>query len=64
VAGLGAGAIDAGLNAYAAHKFTARQMAWLHGCWGVGATLGAMAAASVLAAGMPWRRPTACWAWR
>ncbi len=47
IAGLGAGAIDAGLNAYAARHFSARQMAWLHGFWGVGATLGAMAAASV-----------------
>lgn len=55
VAGLGAGAIDAGLNAYAAHQFSARHMAWLHGCWGIGATLGAMAAASVLAAGKPWQ---------
>lgn len=55
VAGLGAGAIDAGLNAYAARHFSARQMAWLHGFWGVGATLGALAAASVLAAGLPWQ---------
>jgi fucose permease len=55
VAGLGAGAIDAGLNAYAARHFSARQMSWLHGFWGVGATLGAMAAAAVLAAGMPWQ---------
>ena len=55
IAGLGAGAIDAGLNAYAARHFSARQMTWLHGCWGVGATLGAMAAASVLAAGLAWQ---------
>lgn len=55
IAGLGAGAIDAGLNAYAARHFSPRQMSWLHGFWGVGATLGAMAAASVLAAGMAWQ---------
>lgn len=55
VAGLGGGAIDAGLNAYAARHFSARQMSWLHGFWGVGATLGAMAAASVLAAGLAWQ---------
>lgn len=54
-AGLGAGAIDSGLNAYAARHFSARQMTWLHGFWGVGATLGAMAAASVLAAGLAWQ---------
>lgn len=55
VAGLGAGAIDAGLNAYAARHFTPRQMTWLHGCWGVGATLGAMATTTVLAAGLAWQ---------
>lgn len=55
VAGLGAGAIDSGLNAYAARHFSARQMNWLHACWGVGATLGASTAAAVLARGMAWQ---------
>ncbi len=39
-AGLGAGAIDAALNVYAARHFSPRMMVWLHGCWGVGALLG------------------------
>ncbi len=54
-AGLGAGAIDSGLNAYAARHFSAAQMNWLHGFWGVGATLSAMAAAGLLARQVPWQ---------
>jgi fucose permease len=37
--GLGAGAVDAALNNYAAVHFAARHMSWLHGCWGVGASI-------------------------
>ena len=40
VAGLGAGAIDAGLNTYVAAHFSARLMQWLHASWGVGVTTG------------------------
>lgn len=40
VAGLGAGAIDAGLNAYIASNFGERLMQWLHASYGVGVTLG------------------------
>jgi len=40
VLGLGSGAIDAGLNGYAARHFSVRHVNWLHGCWGFGATLG------------------------
>ncbi len=54
-AGLGGGAIDSGLNAYAARHFSARQMNWLHACWGVGATLSAMAAAALLTRHFPWQ---------
>ena len=54
IAGLGAGAIDSGLNAYAARHFSARQMSWLHACWGVGATLGAMTTTAILARGVAW----------
>jgi fucose permease len=39
-AGLGAGAIDAGLNTYAAAHFSEGLMQWLHASWGVGVTLG------------------------
>ncbi|MEO8409022.1 MAG: MFS transporter [Propionivibrio sp.] len=38
--GLGAGAVDAGLNHYVAEHFTSKHMNWLHACWGLGATLG------------------------
>ena len=34
--GLGSGAIDAGLNNYGAHHFSARQMNWLHACYSIG----------------------------
>ncbi|MCS6992963.1 MAG: MFS transporter [Anaerolineales bacterium] len=40
VAGLGAGAIDAGLNTYAAAHFSEGVMQWLHASWGIGITLG------------------------
>ena len=39
-AGLGAGAIDAGLNTYVAAHFGEVLMQWLHASWGVGVTLG------------------------
>ncbi len=39
-AGLGAGAIDAGLNTYVATHFGDDLMQWLHASWGVGITLG------------------------
>lgn len=39
-AGLGAGAIDAGLNTFIAAYFSERTMQWLHASWGVGITLG------------------------
>lgn len=38
--GLGAGSIDASLNNYVAQHYSSRQMNWLHGCWGLGATFG------------------------
>lgn len=39
-AGLGAGAIDAGLNTYVATHFGEGLMQWLHASWGIGITLG------------------------
>ena len=39
-AGLGAGAIDAGLNTYVAAHFGEGLMQWLHASWGVGITTG------------------------
>jgi fucose permease len=40
IAGLGAGAIDAGLNTYVAAHFGEGLMQWLHASWGVGITTG------------------------
>jgi fucose permease len=53
--GLGAGAIDAGINAYTAVHFAPRVMSWLHGSWGLGAALGPVIMTSVLTAGLVWR---------
>jgi fucose permease len=39
-AGLGAGAIDAGLNTYVAANFSEGLMQWLHASYGIGVTLG------------------------
>jgi fucose permease len=40
VSGLGAGAIDAGLNTYVASHFGEGLMQWLHASYGIGVTLG------------------------
>ena len=40
VAGFGAGAIDAGLNTYAAAHFSPGLVQWLHASYGIGITLG------------------------
>jgi fucose permease len=56
VAGLGAGAIDAGLNTFAATRFSARMVTWLHACYGMGAATGPVVMTSVLAMHSPWQR--------
>ncbi|MEO7937638.1 MAG: MFS transporter [Burkholderiaceae bacterium] len=53
--GLGAGAVDAGLNHFVARHYAARHMNWLHGCWGIGATLGPMVMGVALAHGLGWQ---------
>ncbi len=55
LAGLGAGGIDAGINAYAAASFSPRVVNWLHASYGVGATLGPLLMTGVLQAGLAWR---------
>ena len=55
VAGLGAGAIDAGLNTFAATQFSARMVNWLHACYGLGAASGPVIMTSVLASHHPWQ---------
>ena len=54
--GLGAGAVDARLNQFVAAHYSARHMNWLHGCWGVGATLGPLIMASALTSAKGWRQ--------
>ncbi len=47
--GIGAGAVDAGLNGFVAKHYEARHMSWLHACWGIGATGGPFVMALALA---------------
>jgi fucose permease len=54
-AGLGGGAIDAGLNTYGAAHFSLRHMNWLHAFYGVGAMIGPALLTLVLIKGLSWR---------
>lgn len=53
--GLGGGAIDASMNAYAARHYSPSLLNWLHAFYGVGAALGPFVASAILAAGYGWR---------
>ncbi|WP_410821334.1 MFS transporter [Micromonospora sp. 050-3] len=53
--GLGSGAVDSGLNAYAAGAFGARHMNWLHAFFGLGVAIGPLIMTGVLSAGLAWR---------
>lgn len=53
--GVGAGAVDAGLNGYVARHYSGRHMNWLHACWGIGATSGPFIIGWALGAGHGWR---------
>lgn len=53
--GLGAGAIDAGLNDFVATNYKAHHMSWLHCFWGVGATLGPIIMAQFISEDNSWR---------
>lgn len=56
VIGMGSGAIDAGLNSYAAEHFSTKHMNWLHAAFGVGATAGPLIVTFVLVHGLQnWR---------
>jgi fucose permease len=54
-AGLGAGAIDAGLNTYVASHFGEGLMQWLHASWGIGITIGPILMTLGLTAYNSWR---------
>jgi fucose permease len=53
--GLGSGAIDAALNAYAARNFSVRHINWLHASWGVGASTGPVIMTAAIAHGPGYR---------
>lgn len=53
--GLGGGCIDAAMNSYIARHYSSKHMIWLHGNWGVGATVGPIIMTSMIAAGHSWR---------
>ncbi|WNG14752.1 MFS transporter [Cystobacter fuscus] len=55
VIGFGSGAIDAGLNTYAAQHFGARHMNWLHAAYSTGAALGPVLTTALLARDAGWR---------
>ena len=55
VSGLGAGAIDAGINTFAAARFSPRVVNWLHACWGIGASISPLIMTAVIAGGRTWR---------
>jgi fucose permease len=55
LSGLGAGAVDAGINAFAAARLRPRTVNWLHACYGAGAALGPLLLTSLMTAGWGWR---------
>ena len=52
--GLGAGAVDAGLNNYVALHCEAKHMSWLHCFWGIGTIIGPIILSAVLRVGGSW----------
>jgi fucose permease len=54
--GLGAGAIDSGLNSFAAHNYSPRIVNMLHAFYGLGTTMGPVLMTTVLLAGSGWQR--------
>lgn len=52
--GLGAGAVDAGLNNYTAVNYPARHFNWLHCMWGVGASISPYIMSYALTGGLGW----------
>ena len=53
--GLGAGSVDAALNAFVALHYKARHMSWLHCMWGVGTTIGPFVMGQCLTGGIGWQ---------
>ena len=55
VAGLGAGAIDSGVNGFGSRAFSPRVLNWLHACWGIGATAGPFVMTAAIEGRHGWR---------
>ncbi len=53
--GIGAGAVDAGLNNYVALHYKARAMNFLHAFWGIGTLVGPFMLSYFFANGLSWR---------
>lgn len=53
--GLGAGAVDSGLNEFVAEHYAAKHMNWLHCFWGIGAMLGPVLISSLVQMSYTWR---------
>jgi fucose permease len=51
----GGGAIDVGLNSYAARKFNARQITWMHAVYGLGAAAGPLLFLVTVTLDVTWR---------
>jgi fucose permease len=56
VLGLGAGAIDAGINTHMAARHGPRTLNWLHAFYGLGAASGPLLMTAVLMDGRPWQQ--------
>lgn len=54
--GIGAGAVDAVLNTYAATRHGHGMLNWLHACYGIGAASGPLLMTAILARDLPWQR--------
>jgi fucose permease len=55
VIGIGGGGLDPSLNGYVSKYGSARQLNWLHACFGVGATVAPLIATGLYALGASWR---------
>lgn len=53
--GLGAGAVDSGLNEYVAEHYKSHHMSWLHCFWGIGAMSGPLIMSHMIALEHSWR---------
>ncbi len=54
--GVGAGAVDAVLNTYAATRHGHGMLNWLHACYGIGAASGPLLMTAILVRDLPWQR--------